>query len=104
MTNSDKKILIVEDEASLCEMLVTVLEDEGYHVDSASNGNEALELMSRNEYNLLATDLYMPVMNGFDLILASKNNFPNTKIILFSGGGRDFEGENGDSLVKFKDQ
>ena len=104
MTNSEKKILIVEDEITLCEMLSTVLKDEGYLIETASNGSEALELMNKNNYDLLVTDLYMPVMNGFDLISASKKIFPKTKIILMSGGGRDFEAENGGSLVKFKDQ
>lgn len=104
MKNSDKRILVAEDETSLREMLVLVLEDEDYQVDATANGNEAWELMNKNPYDLLATDLYMPAMNGVELILACQKSFPETKIILFSGGGKEIEAEHGKQLVKFLGQ
>lgn len=104
MENSEKKILVAEDENSLREMLVMVLQDEDYQVDGASDGSKAWELLRSNNYDLIATDLYMPQMNGIELIQACQESFPNIKTILFSGGGRDFEGENGSKSVKFKDQ
>ena len=104
MDNSEKKILVAEDESSLREMLVMVLQDENYQVDEAADGSEAWELLKSNHYDLLATDLYMPQMNGIELIQACHESFPNIKTILFSGGGRDFEGENGSKSIKFKDQ
>lgn len=101
MENSKKKILVVEDESSLRDMFVMVLQDEDYQVDAAADGSEAWKLLSSNHYDLLATDLYMPVMNGIDLILACQESFPNIKTILFSGGGRDFDAENGQDHVTF---
>lgn len=104
MENSEKKILVAEDDNSLREMLVMVLKDEDYQVDEATDGSHAWELLTSNHYDLLATDLYMPQMNGVELILACQESYPNIKTILFSGGGRDFECENGKDHVKFKEQ
>ncbi|MDH5600796.1 MAG: response regulator [Gammaproteobacteria bacterium] len=104
MNNTKKRILIAEDEISLREMLVTVLKDENYQVDAAADGKEAWELLKKNYYDLIATDLYMPELNGVELIQACHESFPGLKTILFSGGGRDFEGENGAVSVKFKGQ
>ena len=104
MENTQIRILLAEDESSLRNMVALVLSDEGYQVDDVADGNEAFNLMQQHKYDLLVTDLYMPVMNGFELILACKESFPETKIILLSGGGRDFEAEQGKGLIKFKDQ
>lgn len=104
INNSKKKILVAEDDVNLLEMVVMVLNDEGYQVDAASNGKEAWDLMESNLYQLLVTDLYMPEMNGFELIQACQKSFPETKTILMSGGGRDFEAENESKLVKLKGQ
>ena len=104
MINSNKKILVVEDETSLRSMLVTILQDEDYYVDSATNGEEAIELLKSNQYDLLATDLYMPKINGVELILYCQQAFPDLKIILLSGGGREIEAENGGQTIKYQDQ
>lgn len=104
MDDSPSRILVAEDEDSLREMLVIVFEDEGYHVDAAANGKDAWDLMIANNYDLLATDLYMPQMNGVDLILKCQGFFPKTKTILTSGGGKEIEAKHGEGLVKFLEQ
>ena len=104
MNNLKKRILVAEDEDALRNMIVMVLKDEGYQVDAAANGNEAWELMNTNHYDLLATDLYMPQMNGIELIFTCQEPFPETKIILFSGGGKELDAEHGNQYVKFLDQ
>jgi len=101
MTDLQKRILVAEDDTSLREMLVIVLQDEEYQVDSAVDGIEALNLLNTNKYDLLATDLYMPKMNGYELILKCQQSFPETKIILFSGGGKEIEAEHGNQMIKF---
>lgn len=104
MDNSEKKILVAEDEELLRDIFALVLRDEGYQVDIAANGAEAWDLLNKNHYHLLATDLFMPVMNGFELILKTQKTFPSMKIMLISGGGKDVEAENGGTLIKFKGQ
>lgn len=103
MNSSQKKILVVDDDETLREILVDVFEDENYLVDVAANGTVALELMSENYYDLLLTDMFMPEMNGIELILKCQSQFPAIKIILLSGGGRDVTAEHGTRHVKFCD-
>lgn len=104
MNNTHKNILVVDDEKLLGDILVTILEDEGYQVDYAENGIEALEFLKSKKYDLMATDLFMPVMNGFELIKECQKSFPMTKIIMFSGGGDDLQAEHGQKHVKYKNQ
>lgn len=102
MGNSDIKILVVEDEDSLREVLVDVFEDEDYQVDAAKDGSEAWELLSQNQYHVMVTDLYMPVMNGVELIRKCRQSFLHTKIILVSGGGKNIEARHGFDFVKIE--
>jgi len=104
MNNPDKRILVAEDEENLREMLVMVLEDEGYQIDSATNGKEAWDLINKNKYELLATDLYMPEMNGIELIRKCQENHPYIKTLLLSGGGKNLEAEHKKRIVKFEDE
>lgn len=104
MINSNKKILIAEDEEILREMLGAVIQDEDYHVNDAVNGVEALSLLKENDYDLLLTDLFMPEMNGIDLIVNCQSLFPDIKVIMLSGGGKDVQAEHGGQHVKYFDQ
>jgi len=104
MSIEQKRILIAEDEGSLREMLVMIIREEGYRVDAAEDGNQAWALMNANHYDLLVTDLYMPQTNGIELIQKSQQAYPETKIILISGGGKELEAEHGQGHVKFVDQ
>lgn len=90
----------MEDDEDLNSMLVTILNEEGYQVDSAANGQEAWEMLLASQYHLLATDLYMPKMDGLDLAIKVRNDFPDMPIILMSGGGRDLQAEPGQKQVK----
>jgi len=83
---NNKKILIVDDEELLRDMLVEVLTAEGYKVDSAANGVEAGELIISNDYELVATDFFMPNMNGLEFIKIYQDSFPDIKFILFKWG------------------
>lgn len=104
MTISPKKILIAEDEQSLRDMLVLVLEDEDYQVDAAADGEAAWNMMNSNRYDLLLSDQFMPKMNGFELITRSQKAFPETKTILVSGGGGGLEVTHGNGHIKYQGQ
>ena len=104
MNNTEKNILIVEDDDLLRDMHVMIFEDEGYQVDAATDGKKALDLLAQKKYDLICTDMFMPEMNGFDLIIQCQALYPETKIILISGGGRDLEAEPGKGHIKYQDK
>ncbi len=81
-------VLLVDDEIGICRELAIILEEEGYKVFVAHTGKEALEVLERESIDLLATDVYMPVMDGLDLIVYTKKHYPDLKVFAFSGGDR----------------
>ena len=60
------KIIVVEDDAKLNNLIKTILEKNSYYVDSALNPNEAFLKMENNAYNLIISDIMMPEMDGFE--------------------------------------
>lgn len=76
-----KRILVVEDDTSIRELLVELLESEGYSVTSAINGLEGLKLLESGEKpNLILMDLMMPVMDGYTFRSEQLNNLEWAKI------------------------
>lgn len=67
MTFSKFKILIVDDDSSICQMLSLGLKQEGYEVRTAENGEIALEIIPSFEPHVVILDLMMPVMDGYEL-------------------------------------
>lgn len=82
------KILIVDDEQQLRDVLKTVLQDEGHEVVEASNGNVALEQFRQTATDLIITDIVMPDKEGLETIIDFRRMYPGVKIIAMSGGGR----------------
>jgi two-component system, response regulator, stage 0 sporulation protein F len=62
------KILIVEDEQHQRELYALELQDEGYSIDQASNGKEAVDLVKTNKYDLVIMDIRMPEMDGIEAL------------------------------------
>jgi len=81
-----QRVLIVDDEAQMRGLLEDLLEDD-YEISTASNGAEALQRLQQDGAELIITDLVMPTMNGIDLVMAVRKQFPTLKIIAISGGG-----------------
>ena len=71
------KALIVEDEEDIKQLLLEVLEDKGYQVLVAGNGEIALQRVGEERPDLIFADVYMPVMDGLELISRLKEN-PDT--------------------------
>ena len=71
------KALIVEDEEDIKQLLLEVLEDKGYQVPVAGNGEIALQRVGEERPDLIFADVFMPVMDGLDLISRLKEN-PDT--------------------------
>ena len=68
-----KKILIVEDEKALSRVLGLKLENAGYVVERAFNGQEALAFLEKDDFSLIILDLMMSKMNGFDVLAQLKD-------------------------------
>lgn len=79
------KILIVDDDEMVRRYLQTVLEGESYEVEVAINGYEALSLYEQKPADVVITDIAMPEMNGFDLIVELTRRWAGTKVIAISG-------------------
>jgi two-component system chemotaxis response regulator CheY len=81
-----KKILIVENNADLCEMLIVLLTLEGFTVKTAENGQEALRLVESDQPDLIITDINMPKLDGIGLIkrLGQDPRFESTPIVALS--------------------
>jgi CheY-like chemotaxis protein len=69
-----KTVLIVDDEFALSDTLKEFLVDEGYSAQSANNGKEALESMTKNPPDLVVSDMMMPIMDGHALLHAMRAN------------------------------
>lgn len=87
MPDRVKRILLVEDDAPSGDMLGEVLTRFGYAVERAGNGTEALQRYDSQTVDLVLTDLFMPVMDGMELIAALQRRDPAVRIIAMSGGG-----------------
>ena len=83
-----KKVLVVDDDADMRLTLKLALELAGYAVDVAANGREAIEAQRREPAEVLITDIFMPETDGFEAIDAFRRQFPQTKIVVVSGGAQ----------------
>jgi DNA-binding NtrC family response regulator len=79
------KILIVDDDENIRKTMRTILEDEGYTVDEATNGNEAIELTKQTAYNIALLDIRLPDMEGIELLELLKDPVPKTRKIMITG-------------------
>jgi two-component system cell cycle response regulator CpdR len=81
------RILIAEDEGGLRALVARALAQDGHLVTTASDGAEALDIIAREDgaFELLLTDIRMPVMDGIALALAAARDHPDIAILLMTG-------------------
>lgn len=77
-------ILVIEDEAKTAASLKQGLEENGYAVDIAENGNKGLALFNKSKYPFVISDLIMPGLNGLELCKQIRQQQPNTLILLLT--------------------
>jgi len=82
-----EKILIVEDDAFFREIFSDLLKDEGYQVDTAASGNEALEKLARFDYHLVVTDMVLQDISGLDILSRVKQMDTGIEVIVVTGYG-----------------
>tara|TARA_B100000029_G_scaffold455385_2_gene482602 strand:- start:566 stop:2074 length:1509 start_codon:yes stop_codon:yes gene_type:complete len=83
------RILVVDDERNIRRVLQALLEDEGYDVDSASDGDEARGMLRRAQlrYDVVLTDLRMPGCDGMELLRWAQGTHPDTPIVMITAHG-----------------
>jgi len=80
-----ENILVVDDEAAICELSKNLLSSKGYNVLVADSGQAALKILESNDIDLLLSDVIMPNMDGYKLAAKVRKKYPQIKIQLVSG-------------------
>jgi DNA-binding NtrC family response regulator len=83
--NKTIKILLVDDEESIRIATAAILEEEGYTVDTAANGKEAIEKSNANFYNVALIDYRLPDMEGTELLTSLRETTPKMAKIMVTG-------------------
>jgi len=81
------KIIVIDDEEDIRNVLKQVLERAGYEVEVAESGKDGLELLKEGGGDLVITDVIMPGMDGVSLTREIREKFRDTRILVISGGG-----------------
>ncbi|MBO6506403.1 MAG: response regulator [Kordiimonadaceae bacterium] len=79
------QVLLAEDEDTVREFVSRVLTMQGHSVLEAKDGAQAVELMNQHHFDLLLTDIVMPIMDGISLALKVRSQRPDVPIILMTG-------------------
>jgi DNA-binding response OmpR family regulator len=82
MIDKSKSILVVDDDQSILKSTKSILQKEGYVVETAETGKEALDKMLEKHYDLVLLDVKLPDMEGTDILLQMKNPGDTIKIII----------------------
>jgi len=85
------RILIVEDELAMLMGLKDNLEIEGYKVETADDGIKGLDMILKNEYDLILLDVMLPSLSGFDICRKARNQGMSTPIILLTAKGEEID-------------
>jgi len=85
MTGKYKKLLVVDDETRMCNSLCELLSSDGYDVTSSQSGREAIDLIHKESFDLVLTDIKMPEVTGLDILQAAQNTDPELIVILMTG-------------------
>ena len=79
------RILIIDDDENIRKVLTTILEDEGYDVESVDTAKKAIERTRRKFYNLALIDIRLPDMEGIELLTKMKNTTPKIRKLIITG-------------------
>src|SRR5205085_333036 len=83
------RILVVEDSRTQALAIEMLLHDAGFETALATHGGEALEVLRHSSFDVVLTDLQMPVMNGLELVEAVRRDHPMTPVVLMTALGSE---------------
>ncbi|MDX1775097.1 MAG: response regulator [Desulfobulbales bacterium] len=81
------RVLVIDDDLQLRKLLCKILAAEEYEAHDAANGIEGLDLIKKQAFDLVVTDIFMPGEDGLGTIMEICRNYPDIKIIAMTGGG-----------------
>lgn len=81
-------IIVADDVDEILELVSEYLAGGGHEVERASTGHDVLRLLSKRHYDLVITDVLMPDGDGLDVVVAARRNYPATRVLAISGGGK----------------
>jgi len=81
------RILVVDDEAVMRNLLLKILEQEGYKITLSSSYKEAMGHLNNETYEIVLSDVKMPETGGFELLKEIKQNWPKTAVIMMTAYG-----------------
>ena len=85
MPKSNRRILIVDDETAIADTLSLIFKTQHYDARTAHSAESAIEILSEWRPDLAVLDVILPEMNGIDLAIVIKSNYPACHVLLFSG-------------------
>jgi DNA-binding response OmpR family regulator len=80
-----QKILVVDDEKTVCDSIHKILSRKGYSVDDSLSADEAINKLKENDYDLVITDLMMPKVSGMELLQLVKKHYPELEVVVVTG-------------------
>ncbi|MBF0445951.1 MAG: response regulator [Magnetococcales bacterium] len=83
-------ILAIDDDVQFLQYLVEILTEEGHYVELATDGSKGMTLLTQKPFDILITDIFMPVKDGIELLRDLKKTNIEIKIIAISGGGQNY--------------
>lgn len=84
---ASKRILVVDDEASIRDLCARVLQRAGFEVAVASSGEEAVGRLQAEAFDAVISDIRMPGLSGLDVLGAAKQRYPGIRVVLITGFG-----------------
>ena len=90
MANGEHRILLVDDDPDILDILGDFIAVFGFEYETAADGLEAIEKMKHGAFNIVLTDMMMPNMDGMELLHHIHNNYPETKVMVVTGYDRTF--------------
>ncbi len=82
-----RHILVLDDEERVTQVLALVLSQSDYRTSVATTPRDGMRILREQEVDLLVVDIFMPKVNGLDIIRRLKRELPEVKILAISGGG-----------------
>ena len=83
--NPVNRILVVDDESSVCSSIDKILSRQGHQVVVAYSAEEAMQKVEQEKFNLVLADLMMPKVNGMDLLKMIRNRWPDLNVVMITG-------------------
>lgn len=90
LANGKKKVLIVDDEKEILNILKFVIEIERFNVQTATSAIKALEILSKTKIDAIISDIMLPGMTGLELLKRTKNKYPGIPVIMITGHSHQY--------------